>query len=155
MCVKSVGPGQLHWVRPEWRPAPAHAGEAVVYVLMRWDGLLYVGESEDIGTPLKTHRAAETRERRAAGRQLLAGGGKRNQTNLQCVYCVVPRRAGGKSAALDAEAELIGRLQRAGWALRSDHDKRRDGLHKPQLPAQAVAQPQQQDQQDPCKKYSA
>nr|BCL66167.1 hypothetical protein [Volvox reticuliferus]BCL66235.1 hypothetical protein [Volvox reticuliferus] len=130
--------GQLHWVKPEWRPAPGHAGEAVVYVLLRWDGLLYVGESEDIATRLKTHRAAETRERRAKGRQLLAAG-KRNATSLQCVYCVIPREAGGKSTARDVEAELIGRLRKGPWELRSDYDKARDALHRPQLPSQAWA----------------
>ncbi|EFJ50776.1 hypothetical protein VOLCADRAFT_88639 [Volvox carteri f. nagariensis] len=98
-----IGPdaGQLHWVRPEWRPAPGHVGEAVVYILLR-----------------------------------LAGCGKRNATSLHCVYSVIPRSAGGKSAALDVEAELIGRLQREGWELKSDHDKKRDGLHRPQLPVQ-------------------
>nr|BCL66097.1 hypothetical protein [Volvox africanus] len=137
-CNERQDAGQLQWVRPEWRPAPGHTGEAVVYVLLQWDGLFYVGESEDIATRLKTHRAAETRERRAKGKQLLAGG-KRNATSLQCVYCVIPRESGGKSTALDVEAELIGRLRRGPWELRSDFDKRRDALHRPQLPSQTRA----------------
>ncbi|KAG2492702.1 hypothetical protein HYH03_009115 [Edaphochlamys debaryana] len=124
--------GRLHWVGPDYVPHTGHAGEAVVYVLRRWDGLLYVGESEDVAGRLRAHRAAETRERRAAGRELKSG--RRNVTTLLAVYALVPRAAGGKSGAQDVEAALIRALQRGGRALRSDHDRSRAALHRPQLP---------------------
>ncbi|GFR42192.1 hypothetical protein Agub_g3082 [Astrephomene gubernaculifera] len=66
-CQLGPDSGALEWLLPEWRPAPGHAGEAAVYVLLRWDGLLYVGESEDIGKRLTLHRRNETKERKALG----------------------------------------------------------------------------------------
>ncbi|KAG2499476.1 hypothetical protein HYH03_002423 [Edaphochlamys debaryana] len=141
---RELGPedGQLHWVSPEYTPHTGHAGEAAVYVLRRWDGLLYVGESEDVAARLKAHRAAETRERRQAGQALKQG--RRNVTTLVAVYTLVPRAAGGKSSARDVEAGLIRALQRRGVALRSDHDRRRDGLHRPQLPGEGGRGPPQE-----------
>ncbi|KAG2429237.1 hypothetical protein HXX76_011006 [Chlamydomonas incerta] len=138
--------GHLNWVEPGQAPAPGHYHESTVYVLWRWDGRLYVGETDDIAQRLEDHRKAEKRQRKAAGQALTVPGSRRVHTSLRAVYCLVPRRAGGSSAAKDVEAALIRGLAAGGWPLSSDHDKARGLRHKPSLPQQLQQQGQEEEQ---------
>ncbi|KXZ52161.1 hypothetical protein GPECTOR_10g790 [Gonium pectorale] len=126
--------GKLHWIGAGWIPPQGHVGEAVVYVIRWWDGRFYVGQTEDICRRLAEHRKRETLERKEAG--LLLMEGTRRVTSLEAVYCRVPScEGGGASGARNVEADLIADMQRAGFPMRSVHDKTRKKLTRPQLPA--------------------
>jgi len=84
-------------------PPISSAGQTCVYVLRRGDGWCYCGESDHLPTRLATHRQKSNRL-------------------IELVYVVIPKEAGGKSAARALESRMIQALNAARVPMWSDYD---------------------------------
>ena len=108
-------------VRAGWSPPPAVVGRSCVYVVRRFDGYFYCGESDDLVARLASHRS----------RPPVAGGNA-----LEACFVIVDARQGGKSAARAIEAASIRSMARAGLPLLSEAD----GVHRSGLVAAAAVE---------------
>ncbi|XP_019181442.1 PREDICTED: DNA mismatch repair protein MSH1, mitochondrial isoform X2 [Ipomoea nil] len=84
------------------QPPPSTIGTSTVYVMLRPDNKLYVGQSDDLGGRIRAHRTNEGME------------------NARFVYFVV----GGKSVACELETLLINQLPNHGFQLTNVADGR-------------------------------